>query len=868
MGRGGKMSSKRNFRRRVRSEDKGSDDSDEDYVVSNDENVVSDGSDEDYCSSLDGCASEESFDKFIEEDEEEEEEKGVVKKVVRSKARSKVQKGRSGQQKIVVKTKRKRRRVMGDDEEEDEEEDEDYKVDDDDDGEEEEEEEEVEVEDEDEVEEPDYEDEEFTPDEDDCSDAEEELMHRKKRNNMKVSKRGLQKKGLVRGRKRRRNPKVPKKPLGNKKRKNGGFRRKLQLDDDDDDDDDDNNDDDDDDDDEFVNNRPVVRERSKKKSGRRRRRYVVCLDSDFVSSGSSDCEYTISEEEKHTISEEEKHTMSEEEKQPVRETMEFSRSLRTSLRSSSLPSGTQEVGNLHQRRRRLVRKGKEKLEEPLIKKGKEKVEEVKTEVVKQVCGICLSEEDKRRLRGTLDCCSHYFCFACIMEWSKVESRCPLCKQRFKTIIKPARSAAGIDLREVEIPVPERDQVYQPTEEELRSYLDPYESVICTECHEGGDDGLMLLCDICDSPAHTYCVGLGREVPEGNWYCNDCSRPSAMVSSSSQAQDHLPDQRIRSNNMSNRPPPLVNIREGLDLNSMSSPCTPFPQGFGNLSSPRFPVGSSPAASPVTGAGAPTLSGRRWIHRHIQQLISSNRNSMASRTDGMSAVNSSSDFINSLNNQGRDTTSQQTRTQDTGMPYHMFLEDRLRDNPSSSSQSRDFFPSRLSFVRRQAAQDQTMTSTDRSLNGTLWPEQSGMNTIPGYEQLHPFNRSSNFGSDGSASPCTVREGIEFHMAKEQLQLMVKTHLKSLARDIDLGNTFKDIARSSTHTILAACGLEHTKSEVYYSIPPPAVCSHIELMTGGQTSLMKGCCSSCFDSFVGDVVKKIMDAKMPPTWLSLGL
>jgi len=87
-------------------------------------------------------------------------------------------------------------------------------------------------------------------------------------------------------------------------------------------------------------------------------------------------------------------------------------------------------------------------------------------------------------------------------------------------------------------------------------------------------------------------------------------------------------------------------------------------------------------------------------------------------------------------------------------------------------------------------------------------------------------------------------------------------------DSGNTFKDIARSSTHTILAACGLEHTRSEVYYSIPPPSVCSHIELMTGGQTSLMKGCCSSCFDSFVGDVVKKIMDAKMPPTWLSLGL
>jgi hypothetical protein len=430
MGRGGKVSSKRSFKNRVSSKDNGSDDSDEDYVVSNEEIVVSDGSDEEYCSSLDGCASEESFGNFVEEEEEEEVE--VVRKVVRSKVRSKVQKGGSHQRKIGVKTTRKRRRVMRDDEEEDEDEDEDYEIDDDD----------------EEEEEEDSEDEEFTPDEDDCSDEEEEEVWKKKRNNMKVSKRGLQKKGPGRGRKRRREPNVSK-PLRKKKRKSGGLRRKVQYDDDDDD----NNDDDDDDDDgEFVNIRPVVRERSKKTPGQRRRRYVAPSDSDLVSSGSSDHDYTISEEEKNTIS--------EEERQQVREAMEFCGNLRTSLRSSSLPSRIQEVGNSRQRRRRLVRKGKEMLEEPLGKKGKEKVEveEVRTEVVKQVCGICLSEEDKRRVRGTLDCCSHYFCFACIMEWSKVESRCPLCKQRFKTISKPARPTVGIDLREVVIPVPERDQV--------------------------------------------------------------------------------------------------------------------------------------------------------------------------------------------------------------------------------------------------------------------------------------------------------------------------------------------------------------------------------------------------------------------------
>ncbi|KAJ4721610.1 PHD and RING finger domain-containing protein [Melia azedarach] len=91
-----------------------------------------------------------------------------------------------------------------------------------------------------------------------------------------------------------------------------------------------------------------------------------------------------------------------------------------------------------------------------------------------------------------------------MEMSKVESRCPL--------------------RIVVIQVPKRDRVYQPSEEDPRSYLDPYGN--CSECHQEGDDDLTLLCDFCDSPSHTYCVGLGRVVPEGNWYCDGC-KPVAL-----------------------------------------------------------------------------------------------------------------------------------------------------------------------------------------------------------------------------------------------------------------------------------------------------------------------------------------------------
>lgn len=46
------------------------------------------------------------------------------------------------------------------------------------------------------------------------------------------------------------------------------------------------------------------------------------------------------------------------------------------------------------------------------------------------CGVCLEAPQER---GVLNSCDHVFCFDCIMHWSKVTNRCPLCKARFKTV---------------------------------------------------------------------------------------------------------------------------------------------------------------------------------------------------------------------------------------------------------------------------------------------------------------------------------------------------------------------------------------------------------------------------------------------------
>ncbi|KAG2541367.1 hypothetical protein PVAP13_9NG682900 [Panicum virgatum] len=269
-------------------------------------------------------------------------------------------------------------------------------------------------------------------------------------------------------------------------------------------------------------------------------------------------------------------------------------------------------------------------------KGKEKQEP--EEAGNPICGICLSEEQRATVQGVLNCCSHYFCFACIMEWSRVESRCPLCKQRFTTITKSSKVDLGLGVRKSVIKVEERDQVYQPTEEEIRRWLDPYENVVCIECNRGGDDSLMLLCDICDSSAHTYCVGLGREVPEGNWYCGGCrlgdegpSYTGIQRTVANERQNYRT--QVDNSSVSFGPAapsgtfersPSINPRgsfQGIDLNLS-------PRDFPGDTHPAESQVSTDSVSTPTGRRA-TLSGRRQIHRYIRILL--NRPRQPSRQD---------------------------------------------------------------------------------------------------------------------------------------------------------------------------------------------------------------------------------------------
>ncbi|KAK1277849.1 hypothetical protein QJS04_geneDACA007150 [Acorus gramineus] len=402
------------------------------------------------------------------------------------------------------------------------------------------------------------------------------------------------------------------------------------------------------------------------------------------------------------------------------------------------------------------------------------------ELGKQVCGICLSEERKGTVRGILNSCMHYFCFACIMEWSKVESRCPVCKRRFATISKSARSDGGIGLRKAVIRVPKRDQVYHPSEEEIRGYMDPYENAVCMECHQGGDDNLMLLCDICDSSAHTYCVGLGREVPEGDWFCSGC-RPAHHGSSSSQIHDSARDQVTNDGGFCNEHVLVRSDGENFDVNRtfQLNPCqsaslqehSPF-QGTSALASPRYPGGDLRATPQASGTSALTVSARRAIQHRIRILISNSwtrqNPPVVNRTDDSWTGELISEDPG-RENRGPSSSAFGVRVQGS---------DLLNERPSYSGQREGGFGVRNYPVR------ETNHGPNTSFNSTtgecLQAELDGMSSsqvMLADDQHYDLNQPI-FGS-----PFTYDERNSFHPVegvKEQVQSVVRRQMKHMSKE----------------------------------------------------------------------------------------
>ncbi|KAL7153040.1 hypothetical protein ABFS83_04G138500 [Erythranthe nasuta] len=259
--------------------------------------------------------------------------------------------------------------------------------------------------------------------------------------------------------------------------------------------------------------------------------------------------------------------------------------------------------------------------------GKSKIEEEVENESADCCGICLSEAGNGGIiRGYIDSCDHYFCFVCIMEWAKVESKCPFCKRRFSTIRRPRKPPIFISERLVQVPV--RDQAYHYSGNAANGPSDPYSEVNCSVCHNTSHENLLLLCDLCDAASHTYCVGLGSTIPEGDWFCHDCKllRDYSTVETDTDSSIQISTDTLNEPSSANEPVSACDIVRGCGAsisqrfkkNASSYPChLPSTSTTRNLDRP-ISASLKIVTKIATQPNARTLQHCRDLHDRIRLL----------------------------------------------------------------------------------------------------------------------------------------------------------------------------------------------------------------------------------------------------------
>lgn len=593
---------------------------------------------------------------------------------------------------------------------------------------------------------------------------------------------------------------------------------------------------------------------------------------------------------------------------------------------------------------------------------------------KDECGICLTVQDINP-RGKLDCCDHYFCFACILEWARVETRCPACRQRFSTISRPCTSSVGHRGRTVRVPT--RSQVYIP-EEGIEALPDPYGDVFCTECNNWGDDDLLLLCDMCDSAAHTYCVGFGRTVPLGDWFCRSCeeSRNVDCSSSEDEADDivcgfynegarsrnrsmagaaviaesvseicqrpvlpsslssrHVTSstpKRVKRRVIRRQPPRLSNTASEFAAQSSLSLSANAAQASGAVSIP--PAGGARTLSHqrilqeriqamrenwrALQSGQQQFSSYRFCHNDMKDRESAPNNcikentqrpdnqtdidkawALMERAKSMGSRDAGFDDRQKAKNSHQASSSSRVKGkspqvgQNTSLRTFSGANSRMSSTPTASHNN-SVLKGRIPPVRLMSLCSEHSTSMratvlpqngDCENNGNQGPataihgrenvdrlsgdimQRPGRNNV--LQATDPPNMVFAHGaSNGSHNPCFSSNGSACFgsqsseagsSAKEKVLSLVKTHLNPMYRSKILeADQFKEIAKVSTHSILAACGLEYYGQRMY---PFQRIsCSHSNQQTQSP-SLMPMCCNECFGSFVKDVVGSVADKKV---------
>ncbi|KAK2753253.1 hypothetical protein FQN54_007944 [Arachnomyces sp. PD_36] len=122
-------------------------------------------------------------------------------------------------------------------------------------------------------------------------------------------------------------------------------------------------------------------------------------------------------------------------------------------------------------------------------------------------------------------CAHNLHDDCLKPWVERANSCPICRQSFN-MVELSEKIGGPIISSYA--VQDRVQVADIDPSMLIEEVDDVpDSQPCPVCGRDDNEDLLLLCDSCDVPTHTYCVGLD-DVPRGPWHCEQCQTQRAIA----------------------------------------------------------------------------------------------------------------------------------------------------------------------------------------------------------------------------------------------------------------------------------------------------------------------------------------------------
>ncbi|KAI0115785.1 hypothetical protein GGR51DRAFT_363356 [Nemania sp. FL0031] len=128
--------------------------------------------------------------------------------------------------------------------------------------------------------------------------------------------------------------------------------------------------------------------------------------------------------------------------------------------------------------------------------------------------------------AVIQVCGHVLHDSCLREWTGKANSCPICRQAFH-LVNVYDKVGGTLLSSYKV-----EDKKQVAEFDPQAWLDENpeeeeEARPCPICNRADHEEVLLLCDSCDAPYHTYCVGLDS-VPRGHWFCLECSQAACEL----------------------------------------------------------------------------------------------------------------------------------------------------------------------------------------------------------------------------------------------------------------------------------------------------------------------------------------------------